>query len=147
MSEKKTIRILAVDNEEDILYMYKDIIKELEDEKVQKNLNIQDYVFDVKTCKDGIEAVNAITEAADNDKPYDICFIDIKMQPGPDGIWVGRKIAEYSPNSNIVIVTGYPEFSPSGISDNIDSAQKVRYIEKPFKNSEITSLIVSIAKA
>lgn len=146
MSEKKLIKILAVDNEEDILYMYREIIKTLDDEEVRNEKNLNDFEFELKVFKDGVEAVNEISEAAEDEKPYKICFVDIKMHPGPDGLWVGRKITEYSPSSNIVIVTGYPEYSPSGIKENIASFKKVRYIEKPFKNSEIINIIISIAK-
>ena len=57
---------------------------------------------DVKAVWDGNEALRAMAE-----HPFDVVLLDLRM-PGLDGMEVLRTIKEKWPESEVVIVTGYP---------------------------------------
>lgn len=57
---------------------------------------------DVKAVWDGTEALRAMTE-----HPFDVVLLDLRM-PGLDGMAVLRTIKEKWPESEVVIITGYP---------------------------------------
>jgi DNA-binding NtrC family response regulator len=57
---------------------------------------------DVKAVWDGNEALRAMTE-----HPFDVVLLDLRM-PGLDGMAVLRTIKEKWPESEVVIITGYP---------------------------------------
>ena len=57
---------------------------------------------DVKAVWDGTEALRAMTEHS-----FDVVLLDLRM-PGLDGMAVLRTIKEKWPESEVVIITGYP---------------------------------------
>jgi DNA-binding NtrC family response regulator len=57
---------------------------------------------DVKVVWDGSEALRAMAE-----HPFDVVLLDLRM-PGMDGMVVLRTIKEKWPESEVVIITGYP---------------------------------------
>lgn len=102
------IRVLVVDDEEVIRLSYRRVLS--------------GDGFCVMTVVDGREALELI-----EDKKFDVVLLDLRM-PGMDGLQVLKAIKERSPESEVVIVTGYP---------SIDSAKEaVRlgaydYLAKP----------------
>jgi DNA-binding NtrC family response regulator len=57
---------------------------------------------DVKAVWDGSEALREMAE-----HPFDVVLLDLRM-PGLDGMAVLRTIKEQWPESEVVIITGYP---------------------------------------
>jgi DNA-binding LytR/AlgR family response regulator len=44
------------------------------------------------------------------DESFDVVFLDIEM-PGINGLEVARRLRRHSPKTNVVFVTGYPEYA------------------------------------
>jgi DNA-binding NtrC family response regulator len=90
--------------------------------------------YPVDTAEDGASALRL---AKEND--YAICFVDLKMPGGMNGIEVLREIHKIRPDASIVIITAYAtvdtavEAMKEGAND---------YVVKPFNPEEI-SLIVN----
>ena len=59
------------------------------------------------------------------------------MPPGIDGRETAKRIRALDPEINIVIVTGFSDFSPLEISKAAGPADKIFYIAKPFEVAEI----------
>ena len=57
---------------------------------------------EVKAVWDGTQALRAMAE-----RPFDVVLLDLRM-PGVDGMAVLRTIKEKWPESEVVIITGYP---------------------------------------
>jgi DNA-binding NtrC family response regulator len=55
-----------------------------------------------RTARSGAEAIRAMER-----EPYDVVFLDLRM-PGIDGMSVLRTLKSKWPESEVVIVTGYP---------------------------------------
>ena len=58
--------------------------------------------FNVEAARDGNEALSIMELQS-----FDVVFLDLRM-PGPDGISVLRKIKQMWPESEVVIITGFP---------------------------------------
>jgi len=89
---------------------------------VDKYLSREGY--NVRLAKSGVEALKLL-----KDKKFDIVFTDFKM-PGIDGIELLAKIKEYSPEIEVIIVTGH------GTLESAVKAMKTGsydYLQKPFK--------------
>lgn len=82
------IRVLVVDDEEVIRLCYRRVLS--------------GDGFSVVSVVDGREALELI-EA----KKFDVILLDLRM-PGLDGLQVLKAIKDRSPESEVVIVTGYP---------------------------------------
>lgn len=98
-----------------------------DDEKIIRDLFVQ-YLgskgFLVTTAADGREAVRIAQSA-----PFNVVITDIKM-PGLDGIEVLRQIKEISPDTEVIIITGY-----ASLETAIEAVRHgaYDYIEKPFR--------------
>ena len=99
-----------------------------DDEKIIRDLFFQSLErkgFLVTTAADGREVVKIAQSA-----PYNLVITDIRM-PGLDGIEVLRRIKEISPDTEVIIITGYASMKTA--------VEAVRYgaydyIEKPFRS-------------
>ena len=93
--------------------------------------------YDLTYCHQGLDAVAAVERARAAGEPYAVAFIDVRMPPGIDGRETARRIRALDAEVNLVVVTGYSDFSPTEISKVAGPPDKIFYIAKPFEVAEI----------
>ncbi|MBW1981769.1 MAG: response regulator [Deltaproteobacteria bacterium] len=121
------VRVLAVDDEEDILDLYREFLcPEVTGSKLE-----------VTYCKQAEEAVAIIQEGSASQDPYSVVFLDILLPPGRDGVWAAEQIRAIDPRISIVIVTGLSDIPPEEIVKRVPPADKLLYLRKPFAAEEI----------
>jgi len=114
--EDKT-RILVVDDEEVV--------------RLSHIRTLASIHCNVEVVKDGAEALRVMEQ-----RPADVVLLDLRM-PGMDGMSVLKTIKQRWPETEVVIITGYP---------NIDTAKEaVRlgaydYLAKPLGPDEVISV-------
>ena len=94
----------------------------------------------------GLDAVEAIQDSIETDNRFAVAFIDVRMPPGIDGKETARRIRALDPDINLVIVTGYSDFSPLEISRAAGPADKIFYIAKPFQAEEVVQTATALAQ-
>ena len=102
--------------------------------------------FALTHCNQGLDAVAAVEAAIAEGDPYSVAFIDVRMPPGIDGRETAKRIRALDGQVNLVIVTGYSDFSPIEISKVAGPADKIFYIAKPFEVAEIQQTATALAK-
>ncbi|OPX92586.1 MAG: Sporulation initiation phosphotransferase F [Syntrophorhabdus sp. PtaU1.Bin002] len=115
----KTMRLLVVDDEENIRFLFKE---ELEEEG-----------YEVDLASSGLEALSKI-----KDSPYDLVVLDIKM-PGMSGIQTLNEIKNINKDLPVILCSAYGEFKQdfsSWVSDG--------YVVKSADTSELKQTIRSI---
>jgi len=148
--EREYIHILAVDDEKEILDSYaKSLLsftkseEEEEMEKLEAKLFETSYKktyiqnFKLKLCSQGTEAVRTVAKSIKNNDPFAVVFLDMRLPPGPDGLWTAEEIRKIDPYIIIVIVTAYSDIHPDKISEKVLPPHRLFYIEKPFSTQEI----------
>ncbi|HEX9750183.1 MAG TPA: response regulator [candidate division Zixibacteria bacterium] len=114
--------ILVVDDEELIV------------ELVQHALSIKGYTVRSAGC--GTEALDVLREG-----PADLVISDIRM-PHMDGLELALRVRQEFPTTQIILMTGYfSEFSQS----SADAIGVVEIVKKPFRTSQIVSLVEQVA--
>ncbi|ATY34810.1 two-component system response regulator [Sphingomonas psychrotolerans] len=93
----------------------------------------------------GLDAVAAVEESLRTGERYSVAFIDVRMPPGIDGKETAKRIRALDPDINLVIVTGYSDFSPIEISRAAGPADKIFYIAKPFQAEEVLQTATALA--
>lgn len=93
--------------------------------------------FDCVHHMQGLDAVGAVEDSIASGERFAVAFIDVRMPPGIDGKETARRIRALDPDINLVIVTGYSDFSPLDISRAAGPADKIFYIAKPFEAEEV----------
>ena len=122
MSETKhSTYILVVDDEDIVVSLVRDAL--------------EDEGYHIDTASNGTSALKIITE-----NQIDLLITDIRMSP-MDGIELSRRAREFSPDLNIIFMTGYANLNSA--KDAIKHGA-VDYILKPFELAEIRQ---SVAKA
>jgi DNA-binding NtrC family response regulator len=110
-------RILVVDDDEVVRRSYR--------------RSLQGLSRNVEAASDGEEALQTMEQ-----NPFDVVLLDIRM-PGQDGLSVLRTIKQKWPESEVVIITGYP---------SIDSAKEAvqlgayDYVAKPVGPQEVINV-------
>jgi len=81
----------------------------------------------------------------DQDEPFAVAFLDMRMPPGPDGVWAAARIRELDPAIEIVMCTAYSDIDPRDIGGLVPPEEKLSYLQKPFHPHEIRQMTISLA--
>jgi len=115
MSNKN--RILVVDDDEVVRWSY---LRSLES-----------ISRDVEAASDGKEALQTMEQ-----NPFDVVLLDLRM-PGQDGLSVLRTIKQKWPESEVVIITGYPSVAGAKEAVRLGAYD---YIAKPVGPEEVINV-------
>ena len=153
---RKKYRILAIDDEAQILDNYHQVLTDdavsiglkLQLSDLEKELFAEDAVddfdeqveFALETRDNGEDGFTAITEAILADDPFDAVFIDVRMPPGINGVEAAKLIRKMDPNVRIVIVSGYSDYTEEEIKRRIKPEDQIFYVQKPFRADQIREL-------
>jgi DNA-binding NtrC family response regulator len=98
---------------------------------------IEDRGYEVTGVEDGYQAIDAASKT-----PFDVIFMDIKM-PGINGVQTFREIKKISPDSVVVMMTGF------AVEDLVKEALDegaFSVVYKPFDMDHVINLVESVLK-
>jgi diguanylate cyclase (GGDEF)-like protein len=73
-----------------------------------------------------------------------VVFLDVRMPPGPDGVWAATQIRELDPAIEIVICTAYSDADPGEIGGFVPPEDKLSYLQKPFHPHEVRQMSIAL---
>ena len=158
------IRLLVVDDESAVIDAYRQVLAGSADRAAvtarrdlgtklfgkdeaaaPRRLPSSAVTFDAE-FRDGAEsAVAAVEEALAANQPFAVVFLDVRMAPGPDGVWAASRIRELDPAIEIAICTAYSDVDPSEIGGRVPPEDKVSYLQKPFHPHEVRQMAIALA--
>jgi diguanylate cyclase (GGDEF)-like protein len=104
-----------------------------------------DAAFAPVFCEGAEAAVAAVRDSLSKDDPFAVAFLDMRMPPGPDGVWAAARIRELDPAIEIVVCTAYSDVDPRDIGGMVPPEEKLSYLQKPFHPHEIRQMTISLA--
>lgn len=147
-------RILVVDDEPRILDELQKVLvpnavvgqelKALEDRLFGESAVSVKRTYQVHCCQQGDEAIEAVRKALADKQPFAVIFLDVRMPPGPDGVWTAEHIRKIDPNVQIVMMTGYSDFDSSEIAHRVPPEDKLLYVQKPIHSQEIRQFALAL---
>jgi diguanylate cyclase len=163
-TKKLPIRVLVADDEAEVRNAYRQILLETDmssETAVFHNLRERlfsksipdpmakapssDTTFAPFFCEGAEAAVAAMRDALAADDPFAVAFLDMRMPPGPDGVWAAARIRELDPAIEIVLCTAYSDVDPREIGGMVPPEEKLSYLQKPFHPHEIRQMTISLA--
>lgn len=149
--QRSAIRVLLVDDEESILELYQKVLHEHQRTRSPGRMGQlaaqlfgrrvedepEEMRFELTFARQAPEAVRQVEKSLSDDKPFAVIFMDIRMPPGPDGVWAAEQIRKIDPCVEIILVTGFSDLDPKEIARRVPPLDKLLYIEKPFFPQEI----------
>jgi diguanylate cyclase len=167
VSDKKRmpIRVLIADDEADVRDAYRHILLEADmssetavfhnlrerlfsknaSDQLARKLSAGDTTFAAVFCEGAEAAVAAVRDALSAEDPFAVAFLDMRMPPGPDGVWAAARIRELDPAIEIVVCTAYSDVDPRDIGGMVPPEEKLSYLQKPFHPHEIRQMTISLA--
>ncbi len=155
----KPIRVMAVDDEEFVLKTYRNILVgrfgEPEKRSLSQNLSVDVYRsppalkslrgLEVVLTDDGETAVEVVRQSKQDNEPFQIIFLDIRMPEGIGGIECAERIRFFDRDVNIVFATAHSETTRlDEIAAKVPPAENVYFLFKPFHAQEIQQFALSL---
>ncbi|PCJ16828.1 MAG: hypothetical protein COB02_15105 [Candidatus Cloacimonadota bacterium] len=107
--------------------------------RLYKNPEIQlDFAFQ------GEEAIKLVETAYQQNQPYLLIFMDIRMPPGIDGIETIKKIWDFHPDQEVIICTAFTDYSWTAIQKKLSIKNSYLVLKKPFDAIEVKQLTVCL---
>src|SRR5690242_11002337 len=151
MSNRDPHRILVIDDNPDIHNDFRKILcaervrgsklEAMEAELFQETgfLGKQSR-FEIDSAYQGQEGLARVHHAMQEDKPYEMAFVDVRMPPGLDGIEVTPMLWAADPGLQIVICTAYSDYSWEEMFAKIGTSDRMFFLKKPFDRIEVLQL-------
>jgi len=102
--------------------------------------------FDLVGCAGAEEAVRAVESANEAGQPFAVAFLDMRMPPGPDGVWAASHIRELDPRIDIVVATAYSDIDPEEVARRVPPRESLFYLQKPFHPHEVRQLAGALGR-
>jgi diguanylate cyclase len=158
------IRVLVVDDEPEIREAYRQVLSDSEVNlemtgfhELRSRLFRKNPVealrraaaraatsFQPVFCEQATQAVAAVKESLARNEPFAVVFLDVRMPPGPDGVWAATQIRELDPAIEIVICTAYSDADPGEIGGFVPPEDKLSYLQKPFHPHEVRQMSIAL---
>jgi DNA-binding NtrC family response regulator len=100
----------------------------------------EQIIFEIDSAMQGMEGLQKVKQSLQENRPYAMAFVDIRMPPGWDGIETINRIWQEYPELHVVICTAYSDYKWSDIAENLEYAEQLLILKKPFDNVEVFQL-------
>ena len=156
----ENIRILLVDDNEAIHKSFRKIFLEKTYDTQLKELDrmlfdneflgdaqtIHKKNHDIDSAYQGAEALELVEKSLRKNNKYSICFMDIRMPPGIDGIETIKQIWQMDSELPVVIISADFDYSLKEILQHLQNPRKFLILKKPFDIFEIKQMINMFAR-
>lgn len=125
--QKKVKKILVMDDNSEILILFKRMLEHLK--------------FEVVLTKEGAEAIRVYKKEMEEGNPFDLIMVDLKIENGIGGLETVRTIRKFDPNLKSIVSSG--ELS----DDMLNDCTKYGFsalLEKPFKLEILKSTVEKV---
>ena len=163
-SNRAPIRVLVVDDEPEVRDAYRQIFTgpvegaqsaarrslgaklfAREESKLPVRQANQALSFEPEFCDGAEAAVAAVRASLAAKRSYAVVFMDMRMPPGPDGVWAAAHIRELDPAIEIAVCTAYSDVDPGDIGGRVPPEDKLSYLQKPFHPHEVRQMCIALA--
>jgi PAS domain S-box-containing protein len=103
-------------------------------------------VFRIDSALQGQEALAMVQRALNDDDPYALAFVDVRMPPGWDGVETLERLWGCSPELQAVICTAYSDYSWDDISRRLGQADSLLILKKPFDTAEVLQVAHALTR-
>ncbi len=96
--------------------------------------------FRIESAHQGQEALAMVQKALQENDPYVLAFVDVRMPPGWDGIETLERIWQCAPELQAVICTAYSDYSWDDMTRRLGQTDNLLILKKPFETVEVLQL-------
>jgi signal transduction histidine kinase len=158
VNPNKNHRILVIDDNKDIHEDFrkiltrrkKDVVGDLAEAEAvlfeEKTLQTDLPEFQIDSAFQGQEGLDSIEKSLQQDCPYAMAFVDVRMPPGWDGVETTAQIWQKYPDLQVVICTAYSDYSWEEMLKKLGYSDRLVILKKPFDSIEVLQLAISMTE-
>jgi two-component system, sensor histidine kinase and response regulator len=102
--------------------------------------------FQIDSAFQGQEGLDLIKRSLQEEHPYSMAFVDVRMPPGWDGVETTAQIWQKYPDLQVVICTAYSDYSWEEMLKKLGYSDRLVILKKPFDNIEVLQLAISMTE-
>lgn len=158
MNSHRNSRILIIDDEQSIHDAFATILKRTTDKHGRLD-EIEAILFGdepspvgekidfcVEHAYQGEAGLRLVEGAIQNENPFAMAFVDMRMPPGWDGLETIEKIWQVDPNLQIVICTAHSDYRWDEVLARVGRRDNLLLLKKPFSNEEVYQLAIALTE-
>lgn len=102
--------------------------------------------FDLSFATQGQDGYDMVVRSIEEEKPYALAFVDMRMPPGWDGLETIERLWKVDPKLHIAICTAFADYSWREIIQRVGHTDQLLIVKKPFDNVEVIQLATSLTE-
>ncbi len=102
--------------------------------------------YELTSAYQGREAIEIVRKAAEENNPFALAFVDVRMPPGMDGVETIKELWKIDPDLEVVISTAYSDYSWEQLREKLEQADWLLILKKPFDNMEVLQLAKALTR-
>lgn len=120
--------------------LFGDLEDEFDDDPSESQL------YELSHAYQGEEALALVKSTAEKGEPFSLCFMDVRMPPGWDGIETIKRIWEVDPKLEMVICTAYSDYSWEKILHELGTTEHLMFLRKPFDVVSVKQMTLALVR-
>ena len=150
MSELSNRRILLIDDTPSIHVDFRKILTptpvqtleldEMEAALFGSEVKSTRALFELDSAYGGQEGLGKLKEALQQNQPYALAFVDMRMPEGWDGAQTIEHLWQEDPRLQVVVCTAYSDYSWDELLDRLQAHDHLLILKKPFDNIEVQQM-------
>jgi diguanylate cyclase (GGDEF)-like protein len=93
--------------------------------------------YDIDSAFQGLDGVAKVNLAREEEHPYQIAFVDMRMPPGIDGVDTIELLWKENPDLQVIVCTAFSDYSWEDMVDRLGVTDQMLIIKKPFDQAEV----------
>ncbi|WP_415773430.1 putative bifunctional diguanylate cyclase/phosphodiesterase [Pseudomonas sp. LB3P38] len=103
-------------------------------------LQVDRLTFQLDSAYQGQEALELVTRALAEGRPYAMAFTDMRMPPGWDGLETIEQLWKADPHLQIALCTAFSDYSWEDMAERLEFGDQLLVLKKPFDSLEIRQM-------
>ena len=96
--------------------------------------------FQLDSAYQGQEALELVTRARAEGRPYAMAFTDMRMPPGWDGLETIEQLWKADPHLQIALCTAFSDYTWEDMAERLEFGDQLLVLKKPFDSLEIRQM-------
>ncbi|EJM10063.1 putative protein with fused histidine kinase and response regulator receiver domain [Pseudomonas sp. GM18] len=97
-------------------------------------------LFELDSAYGGQEGLGKLVQALQENRPYALAFVDMRMPEGWDGAQTIEHLWQEDPNLQVVVCTAYSDYSWDELLERLHAHDRLLILKKPFDNIEVQQM-------
>ncbi|MBB3243178.1 signal transduction histidine kinase [Pseudomonas sp. Tn43] len=150
MSDLSNRRILLIDDTPSIHEDFRKILTptsaqhaeldEMEAALFGSEVKPANLLFELDSAYGGQEGLGKLLQALQENRPYALAFVDMRMPEGWDGAQTIEHLWEKDPLLQVVVCTAYSDYSWDELLERLHAHDRLLILKKPFDNIEVQQM-------